>query len=614
MRSVGCGLLILILGTVSAVGQARPLPSLDEARNASACDTTRWAKTIAEIKAAEPERDAEQQIAGGNISLRRHKVSRPGFATPGLGQSYAVETITNSSDGGIVFERGLIDHRTTGVVCHPNLPVEAASPIADFAEDETTDALDKWCGRAALVLAYDYLGRFNQRVVSHPAYPHRDLCWLAGDKSARRGIADRPSADLVPTDIPDVATAARFGLAERVAQFIADGADVGKTDMFGFDALRWAVVRRYRPILDLLLTAGGNSDYCAALEGAVAVDWVEAIADIARRCTSQGRRLRFLMEAIDMRGNQWVSPFHVHINGGSGPAVRALLDAESAPALSGSEEVASALLTTRLEFARLLLDHAQAEPKRVSEWWDGLLSRALAGWKPEIVELLLERGARPDREAVPYAVEHKSLDIVQLLAQHGADLDHGRPRPPKAVRTDPMPDPLGRVYLPIPRSAPRRFDPPIFLALDPSMDVKVVDLLLQLGADPNVRDGRGRTPLMVAIAEGRIYGRKDGVGWIERYVPQRLIEGQEDWAHRGVEPVLALLAMGANVGLSDPEGLTVLHYAARSDYNVEIAEILMRHGADIHARDNSGRTPLELARAAKLTRMPELLEAAGGSR
>jgi hypothetical protein len=30
------------------------------------------------------------------------------------------------------------------------------------------------------------------------------------------------------------------------------------------DTLQWAVVRDYRPILDLLIVAGGKPDYCAA--------------------------------------------------------------------------------------------------------------------------------------------------------------------------------------------------------------------------------------------------------------------------------------------------------------------------------------------------------------
>jgi ankyrin repeat protein len=68
------------------------------------------------------------------------------------------------------------------------------------------------------------------------------------------------------------------------------------------------------------------------------------------------------------------------------------------------------------------------------------------------------------------------------------------------------------------------------------------------------------------------------MGWVKWYVPQHLIEGQEGWAHLDVQPVRALLAKGADVGLTDKDGLTALHHAAHSDYNVEIAQILLEHG------------------------------------
>jgi hypothetical protein len=446
VRSVGCGLLLLSLLTFPAAGQSpgtAPWPSLDEARNASACDTTRWAKTIAEIKAAEPERDAEQQVTGGNISLKRLKGPRSEVGTSNESQFIVVETYVDSPSLGIRAGRTLVGRNLPpGVVCHPNVPVAEAFPIVDYVEDKATDAFDKRCGRAVLVLAGDYLRRFNQRVIGLPAYPHKDLCWVAGDKSERRSIAYRPSADLIPKNIPDVATAARFGLTDRVAQLVADGADVAQTDMFGFDALRWAVVRDYRPILDLLIAAGGKPDFCAALEGAVAFARVEAIATLAGRCASQERRLGLLIQAMNNGSDP--SPFLLYISGGSEPAVRALLEAQPAPSLSGSKEVASALLATRLDFARLVLDRAAAEPSRVGEWWDGLLGRALAVWRPDLVELLLERGARAGPEAVPYAVERKALDLVQLLAGHGVDLNQGRPKLPSTVRMDFGPDPLGR--------------------------------------------------------------------------------------------------------------------------------------------------------------------------
>jgi ankyrin repeat protein len=587
----------------------------------SACDATRWAKSIAEIRAAEPERDAEQQVAAGNISLKRLKRRAEIAQDPLKWRAVAVtrgasviETTIEFPDGRLQVDRRLAEN-TPGVVCHPNLPVAETFPIVDDAQNETTESLDKRCNLAALILADDYLRRFNQRVVGHPAHPHRDLCWVVGDKNASRGIAYRPNADVTPTNIPDVATAARFGLTDRVVQFIAEGADIGQTDIFGFDALKWAVVRDYRPIIDLLMAAGGKPDFCAALGGAVALARIEAIAVVAARCASHEQRLQFLVQAMNTGGDWWDPGFYLHINGGSEPVVRALLDAEPAPLLLGSKEIGSALLTTRLEFARLVLDRAAGEPNRVDEWWDALLARALVGWRLEIVELLLERGARPGPEAVPYAVERRAPNVVELLARHGADLNQGR-RPPleRVVHTNTGLDPFGRPQPDSNSTDARRVDPPIFLALDPLTDFRMVDLLLQLGADPNVRDHGGRTPLMVAITDSRIYGKKNGIAWIEWYVPQHLIKGQEDWAHRGVEPVLALLAKGADVGLADSGGLTALHYAARSDYNAEIAQILLEHGADINARDASGRTPLDYAQAAKLVRMPGILAAAGARR
>jgi len=621
VRSVGCGLLLLLtLWTAPAAGQpagAAPWPSLDEARRTSACESTRWARTIADIKAGDPERDAEKQIAKGNFSLQWLRGPRTQVGTilvPDEARAKEAEARKSSDPRTSEAFWSIAQKVPTGVVCHPDVPLAEAFPIADYAEDATTDKLNKWCVRSLLVLADDYTRRFNARIIDDRAYPHRDLCTVQG-ANRFRGIAARPTPDLIPTQIPDVATASRFALVDRVAQFIADGADVSQRDMFGFDALRWAVVRDYRPVFDLLIGAGGQPDFCAALEAAVALQRLEVIAPFSARCASPEKRLRLLILALDSSGNFAYGPYLIYINGGNELVVRALLNAEPPLLLTGSKTVADALLDARLDLVRLLLDHAAVEPHR-SEWWDGLLSRAVARWNLGVVDVLLERGAHPGPGAIHSAVRQKAPDVVRRLAWHGANLDgHEAQQMPKTVRADNMLDPMGRH--PPERSvrgdeiARRYADPPIFLALDPLMDFKMVDVLLELGADPNVRDNSGRTPLMVAIVRSRIYGRKNGMGWLEWYVPQHLIQRQEDWAHRGVEPVRALLAKGADVALTDKDRLTALHHAAHSDYNVEIVEILLKHGADINARDASGKTPLDHARAAKLARMPEILTAAG---
>ena len=318
------------------------------------------------------------------------------------------------------------------------------------------------------------------------------------------------------------------------------------------------------------------------------------------------------------------------VKDGNPQVVRGLMETEPAVELTGSghveEALSAAVLMDRADLAGAILDRASAEPEYAGDWWNELKQRLLGGaltaGKLTVAELLVERGTKPEGQELHRAVERRSARVVRLLARYGADLDARNAKPIAKVAAPPgwdgLLDPLGR--RPPPPSVPggeiaRRFaDPPIFLALDPLLDVKMVALLLDLGANPNVRDRSGLTPLMVAIAHSRIYGRKNGVGWIEPYVPQGLIQGQEDWAHLGVEPVRALLAKGAEVGLTDRGGLTALHYAARSDYNVETAEILLSHGADINARDSLGKTPLDHALAAKLTRMPEVLAAAMAGR
>jgi ankyrin repeat protein len=90
-------------------------------------------------------------------------------------------------------------------------------------------------------------------------------------------------------------------------------------------------------------------------------------------------------------------------------------------------------------------------------------------------------------------------------------------------------------------------------------DVLWIRFLLQRGADPNVRNKKGMTPLQLATA----MGFTDGV--------EALIKG------------------GASVNVSDQTGETPL-IAAVHARNVTLVRLLLEKGADPDRNDNSGRS------------------------
>jgi len=96
-----------------------------------------------------------------------------------------------------------------------------------------------------------------------------------------------------------------------------------------------------------------------------------------------------------------------------------------------------------------------------------------------------------------------------------------------------------------------------------------VQLLLQLGADPNATDQGGHTPLYSV--------------------------GNECGPAGGGDVVRALAQAGANVNAqSGVKRCTPLHMAARRG-NIAAAEVLLEYGANIEARDSMGETPLRRA-------------------
>lgn len=91
---------------------------------------------------------------------------------------------------------------------------------------------------------------------------------------------------------------------------------------------------------------------------------------------------------------------------------------------------------------------------------------------------------------------------------------------------------------------------------------RIIDLLLQNGAKPDVRNSMGRSPIHMAAGRG------------------------------GIENIQALLRAGADIKTTDGRDRTVLHWAATAG-RASVVEMLLSGGQiDVDATDLDGWTPL----------------------
>ncbi|WP_257263897.1 ankyrin repeat domain-containing protein [Endozoicomonas sp. ONNA2] len=208
-------------------------------------------------------------------------------------------------------------------------------------------------------------------------------------------------------------------------------------------------------------------------------------------------------------------------------------------------------------------------PKTRQPDWDSLLQEfSRLGWNDQ-VELALARGANPNNHEVnqdtplgkaAYARHHAT---VEILLANGANPN--------------IPGFNG--YTPLQYVASRGLDP-------------IVRTLLTKGADPNLRDLSGFTALQDAVKSGHrhVYNILLPVtrqpDW-NRLLPIFIGSGWHD-------DVVMALTKGADPNIPDSYGYTPLHQVAMDGCYLMV-KTLLNNGADPNREDRSGKTALQSA-------------------
>jgi ankyrin repeat protein len=105
---------------------------------------------------------------------------------------------------------------------------------------------------------------------------------------------------------------------------------------------------------------------------------------------------------------------------------------------------------------------------------------------------------------------------------------------------------------------------PLYLLLDSNGNMEVAQLLLEHGADPNVRSGTGMNSIYRVLKNGQL-------GLVQMLVNH-----------------------GTDLNTRDVDGQTLLHLSSQRG-DRKVAQELLILNVDLHLRDNKGRTPLQVA-------------------
>jgi ankyrin repeat protein len=378
----------------------------------------------------------------------------------------------------------------------------------------------------------------------------------------------------------------------KVQALIKDGASVNASNRYGVTALSLACQNGNSVMVGQLLKAGADTN--------LALPGNETPLHTASR-TGKLPAVKFLVEAgakIDAREHRQQTPLMWAAAEGHVEVVRYLLEKGAGfkkPLDSGFTPLLFAIRQGHADVAKALLDEGadvneaakvRRGRKRMRDGTTPLIL-AIENGHFELAAYLLTVGANPNDLGSGYAPLHvlswvrksvkgdgddglptprgsggmTSLDLVKVLVKHGADPN---------LKLKGGPGGTARVD--------RKGATPYLLAAQ-TADLAFLKVLEEVGADPNLANHCGTTPLLAASGMGVTAPGEEAAD-----------------LRSALKVVKYLVKEGADLNVKDDRGETVMHAAAYKSAP-EMMALLDELGADIkvwHQKNKSGWTPLKI--------------------
>lgn len=426
------------------------------------------------------------------------------------------------------------------------------------------------------------------------------------------------------TGMTQLAHAVENGNVEAVKFLIGRGADVNKKIKGGGTPLHIAAYKNYMEIAALLIEAeadvnmkdlyGETPLHQAALKNSqVLVPLIKAGANLNAQDNKGDCPLHFaaeknsvdsiiaLIEAganIDLIGYGGRTPLFEAIAWNRVEAVKFLVEAGAnvnfrvnlaSSVANGESPIHTAALFADTEIMAALLDAGadiDAQPKHGKK----AIDYAIRGKRKEIVQFLLERGATvpdlldyssandPWARAEQWYNEVKKSDKKFNESPSGTDIDNLE-HLCHAVRQGDIESVtllLHKRRTNVNTLDKRGYSPIHWAALEGN--IEIMALLLENGADLNLRTEENSPPLFLTIWRYMINRKREANGLpIEKKA--------------SLEAMLFLLEQGAEIDAVNVGGLSLLHISA-SYGEIEMMRILLDKSADIELQCKAGKTPL----------------------